>query len=125
MELYDMAKQIAAQDTPMDPIIFNQTMLAIGHDMERKEYIMLLCNERRDFTIFHLGEYCDEVQWSDIGKMFAKDLSDTLVNRGQVLYADRQKDGAWEIWIRNTETKENFAYYLFDYGDAIVEVGKE
>lgn len=126
MELYDMAKQLAAQDNPMDPILFNQKMLEIALDfVKTAEYTMLLCNERRDFTILHVGEYCNEMEWKSIEKWYAKDLSDTLLNRGQVIHADKQKDGAWEIWIRDTETNENFAYYLFNYTDAIVEVGKD
>ena len=38
------------------------------------------------------------------------------------LAIDLQKDGNYEIWIRDKKTKENFCYYLFDYSFGIIEV---
>lgn len=114
MTLYEYSKQIVANEVPMDPILFNQKMIEVSMDMVEHTYMMLLCHDRRDYTIFHITN-ADK-------KNAAKEISETLYNRGKILLVDKQKDGSWEIWIRDSITDENFAYYLFPYDDGIVEV---
>ena len=114
MSLYEYSKQIVANEVPMDPILFNQKMIEVSMDMVEHTYIMLLCHDRRDYTIFHITN-TDK-------KIAAKEISETLYNRGKILLVDKQKDGSWEIWIRDSLTDENFAYYLFPYDNGVVEV---
>ena len=83
--------------------------------IEEKDYCMLLCNERKDFTIFK-NETSNHKDFTKTA------LSETISNRGLLLLADKQPDGAYELWIRDPATNENFAYYLFDYTNGIVEV---
>ena len=114
MSLYEYSKQVVANEVPMDPILFNQKMIEVSMDMVEHTYMMLLCHDRRDYTIFHIAN-ADK-------KVAAKEISETLYNRGKILLVDKQKDGSWEIWIRDSLTDENFAYYLFPYDDGVVEV---
>ena len=114
MSLYEYSKQVVANEVPMDPILFNQKMIEVSMDMVEHTYMMLLCHDRRDYTIFHIAN-ADK-------KIAAKEISETLYNRGKILLIDKQKDGSWEIWIRDSLTDENFAYYLFPYDDGVVEV---
>ena len=114
MTLYEYSKQIVANEVPMDPILFNQKMIEVSIDMVKHTYMMLLCHDNRDYTIFHIIN-ADK-------KNAAKEISETLLNRGKILLVDKQKDGSWEIWIRDSLTDENFAYYLFPYDDGVVEV---
>ena len=114
MSLYEYSKQVVAKEVPMDPILFNQKMIEVSMDMVEHTYMMLLCHDRRDYTIFHIAN-ADK-------KIAAKEISETLYNRGKILLVDKQKDGSWEIWIRDSLTDENFAYYLFPYDDGVVEV---
>ena len=114
MSLYEYSKQVVANEVPMDPILFNQKMIEVSMDMVEHTYMMLLCHDRRDYTIFHIAN-ADK-------KIAAKEISETLYNRGKILLVDKQKDGSWEIWIRDSLTNENFAYYLFPYDDGVVEV---
>ena len=114
MSLYEYSKQVVANEVPMDPILFNQKMIEVSMDMVEHTYMMLLCHDRRDYTIFHIAN-ADK-------KIAAKEISETLHNRGKILLVDKQKDGSWEIWIRDSLTDENFAYYLFPYDDGVVEV---
>ena len=114
MSLYEYSKQVVANEVPMDPILFNQKMIEVSMDMVEHTYMMLLCHDRRDYTIFHIANV-DK-------KIAAKEISETLYNRGKILLVDKQKDGSWEIWIRDSLTDENFAYYLFPYDDGVVEV---
>ena len=102
MTLYDYAKQVVVQEVPMDPITFSTKISELAEYIKEKDYCMLLCNERKDFT--------------------KAALSETISNRGLLLLADKQPDGAYELWIRDSVTNENFAYYLFDYTNGIVEV---
>ena len=114
MSLYEYSKQVVANEVPMDPILFNKKMIEVSTDMVEHTYMMLLCHDRRDYTIFHITN-TDK-------KIAAKEISETLYNRGKILLVDKQKDGSWEIWIRDSLTDENFAYYLFPYDDGVVEV---
>ena len=114
MSLYEYSKQVVANEVPMDPILFNKKMIEVSMDMVEHTYMMLLCHDRRDYTIFHIAN-TDK-------KIAAKEISETLHNRGKILLVDKQKDGSWEIWIRDSLTDENFAYYLFPYDDGVVEV---
>lgn len=114
MSLYEYSKQVVANEVPMDPILFNKKMIEVSMDMVEHTYMMLLCHERRDYTIFHIAN-TDK-------KIAANEISETLYNRGKILLVDKQKDGSWEIWIRDSLTDENFAYYLFPYDDGVVEV---
>ena len=114
ISLYEYSKQVVANEVPMDPILFNQKMIEVSMDMVEHTYMMLLCHDRRDYTIFHIAN-ADK-------KIAAKEISETLYNRGKILLVDKQKDGSWEIWIRDSLTDENFAYYLFPYDDGVVEV---
>ena len=114
MSLYEYSKQVVANEVPMDPILFNKKMIEVSTDMVEHTYMMLLCHDRRDYTIFHIV--------NTDNKIAAKEISETLYNRGKILLVDKQKDGSWEIWIRDSLTDENFAYYLFPYDDGVVEV---
>ena len=115
MSLYEYSKQVVANEVPMDPILFNKKMIEVSMGMVEHTYMMLLCHERRDYTIFHIA--------NTDNKIAAKEISETLYNRGKILLVDKQKDGSWEIWIRDSLTDENFAYYLFPYDNGVVEVG--
>ena len=114
MSLYEYSKQVVANEVPMDPILFNKKMIEVSMDMVEHTYMMLLCHDRRDYTIFHIAN-TDK-------KIAANEISETLHNRGKILLVDKQKDGSWEIWIRDSLTDENFAYYLFSYDNGVVEV---
>ena len=114
MTLYEYSKQIVANEVPMDPILFNQKMIEVSIDMVKHTYMMLLCHDNRDYTIFHIAN-ADK-------KNAAKEISETLYNRGKILLVDRQNDDSWEIWIRDSLTDENFAYYLFPYDNGVVEL---
>ena len=113
MNLYDVNKQLMNNLEPLDPISFNKKTEEIINTIweTNKKYWMLLCNERKDYTVFIL--------LTKDGTL--KELRPTLQNRGDILSIDKQEDGNYEIWIRDKETKENFVYYLFDYCFGIIE----
>lgn len=78
-------------------------------------YAMLLCHERRDYTIFHLYEN----QNPNPPAVAAKELFGCLTDRGEVLSMDETEDEAWEIWLKINDTP--YCYYLFRYDEAVIE----
>ena len=119
--LYEFNKTAMSEFDPMDVIIFNRKLNSIADTMLDacdycdQHYWMLLCHDRRDFTLFNI------ISASDMHDII-NELKPTLENRGLVLDIELQDTGAYEIWIRDTETEENFAYYLFPYDNGVIEV---
>lgn len=123
--LYDMNKELMKNEPVLDPVLFNKKIAEIAEimmekcDYEDKHYWMLLCHDRRDYTLLNVisAEEKDDIEF---------ELGPTLRNRGKILSIDKQNDNinSWEIWIRDDYSDENFAYYLFEYDDAVIEINE-
>lgn len=121
--LYEMNKQLMANE---NEITQTELELAKSHlqtwvaNLFTQKYLMLLCHELRDYTLFNLDK---TNTWKEIPPqtkyMAVNDIIECMTNRGTILAIEDQQDGAWEIWIRNSEGC--FAYYLFPYGKAVLE----
>lgn len=117
--LYDFNKANMAQIKPYDIITLKRLCKKATEDIWHTfnqgcySYWMLLCRERNDYTIFRLGDSISD---------FESALFECLNNRGKVLDITKQPDNNYEIWIRDFDTNDNVAYYLFDYNNAIIEV---
>lgn len=117
--LYDMNKQLMKNEPILDLIIYSKKADEVVKHFNKSTYCMLLCNERRDYTIFNLNKY----NWRG-SEAFKDEIILTLNNRGNILSIDLQEDGAYEIWIKDFATEECFVYYLFDYSQGVIEVGE-
>lgn len=118
--LYDINKELMKNERVLDPIMFNKQVIKIAEDMFTEanvdnHYWMLLCHDRRDFTLFNI------IAATAVQDIVAE-IIPTLINRGKIISIDKQPNNAWEIWIRDTENDENFAYFLFPYDDAVIEI---
>lgn len=121
--LYDMNKQLMAQEPEITKA---ELRLAkehlrdwITHNYKQK-YLMLLCHELRDYTLFNLDKTSSwAIAKPQMVYDVAEDIIECMTNRGQLLVVDEQEDNTWELWIRNPEGC--FAYYLFPYGEAVLE----
>lgn len=119
--LYDFNKEAMKNEKPLDPIMLNVKVEEVAEDIWDVvddcglQYWMLLCHDRRDYTLFN-------IMGAENAELIVKELRPTLLNRGQVISIAKQPDGAWEIWIRDIETDENFAYYLFQYDNGVIEI---
>jgi hypothetical protein len=119
--LYDFNKNAMASFEPIDIIQFNRMLNSIADTMIDacencdQHYWMLLCHDRRDYTLFNI------VAASNMDCIIYE-LKPTLENRGKILDIELQDTGAYEIWIRDYDTDENFAYYLFQYDAGVIEV---
>lgn len=120
--LYDFNKEAMKNEKPLDPIQFNALTKDVSLDMLSKciindqHYWMLLCHERRDYTVFNIIACEEDVKDIEV------ELRPTLSNRGTIISIGKQPDEVWEIWIRDIETEENFVYYLFPYDNGVIEV---
>lgn len=88
---------------------------------QRCDYTMLLCHERRDYTIFRYKTREDKKYNNGI----FNDLKECLENRGKILDVRYVQDqDAWEIWIRIFEDKghKNYMYMFFNAEEFVVEV---
>lgn len=82
-------------------------------DAKNDNYYMLLCNDRKDYTVFRLIE--------DKNELVNILVDECLLNRGVVKGIDLTEDKyAMEIWL--SIDNEAFCYYFFPYGKAVIEV---
>lgn len=121
--LYDVNKQMMMNEPTMTAETREEKIKALQEWLVNKfenQYFMLLCHELRDYTLFNLDaklNQCELISNKCINA--AIDVLNCMDNRGVLLTADLQEDGVWEIWMRNEEGC--FAYYLFPYGNAVLE----
>lgn len=122
--LYDINKQLMEHEIEMS----SEDKWKVGMELENwledrfaQKYFMLLCHERRDYTVFNLDKTSTWAQIDQgILRIAREDLMECLTNRGTLLSAELQEDGVWEFWIRDI-VDGCAAYYLFPYGDAVLE----
>ena len=121
--LYEINKQLMEKEPVMSELAIADARSHIRRWLENKfssKYFMLLCHELRDYTVFNLDK---TNSWKKIptaiSLQVAKDIVECMTNRGQILAINQQEGEVWELWIRNTDGC--FAYYLFPYGEAVLE----
>ena len=121
--LYDFNKSAMKNEKPLDPIVLSRKVSEIAqwafNDDNNFKYIMLLCNDNKDYTVFNLK--AKEIKKEEKIKPFLNDLKCCFKNRGMIKAIDLQPDGAYEIWIEDFHSGENFAYYLFNYNYGVLE----
>ena len=115
--VYEVNKQLIQNYEPLTHLELAgiQKKLDDWFNMIIDTYAMLLCHDRRDYTIFHLYETQNEHPTA----VAAKECIGCLAERGDILSIDPTEDGAWEIWLKIDN--EPYCYYLFRYDDAVIE----
>ena len=121
--LYDVNKQLMEKESVISAaelqLAKEHLRTWITHNFQQK-YFMLLCHELRDYTLFNLDK-TDSWKMAKPQSIYnaVDDIIECMTNRGELLSIEDQKAEAWELWIRNSEGC--FAYYLFPYGEAVLE----
>lgn len=118
--LYDMNKQLMANEASISDEVLTEKKKALMDWITEnfaQSYFMLLCNERKDYTVFRMKDRCPTI--GAVTDM-ANDVIECMTNRGTLLALDLQEAGGWELWLRDDEG-EIAAYYLFPYGAAVLE----
>ena len=115
--LYEMNKQLINDYKPLTHLELAaiQPQIEDWFNMIIDTYAMLLCHDRRDYTIFHLYETQNE----NPPAVAAREFLGCLADRGEILAIEPTDGNAWEIWLR-IDTQP-YCYYLFRYDDAVIE----
>lgn len=118
--LYDFNKQIISKQGTMSQSEIDSIKpdLEAWFNWQIDEYVMLLCRERYDFTIFHLYTKASV----NPPKTATLELIELLKSRGRILSIEKDSNvmnNAWEIWL--DIDGEAFAYYLFNCDDWVIE----
>lgn len=116
-DLHAMNKMLMAQLPELEEKRKNELSkeirnLALAEDGAFK-YLMLLSNERKDYTVFALRNK-NRLELADT---LAKEVMECLENRGQIKEFDVKRDvNAIEIWI------DDAFYALFVYDLGVIEI---
>ena len=116
-DLHAMNKMLMAQLPELEEKRKNELSkeirnLALAEEGAFK-YLMLLSNERKDYTVFALRNK-NRLELADT---LAKEVMECLENRGQIKEFDVKKDAnAIEIWI------DDAFYALFVYDLGVIEI---
>lgn len=116
--MYEVNKQLMKYETPIteEEIINRKNDITNWLFETDNKYYMLLCHEKRDYTIFAVQS-----------EMGAEDIADILIdeciyNRGDLVAIDKvPNEEVYEIWIKDLSDEYN-CYYFFPYGEAVIEV---
>lgn len=119
--VYDLNKQLVqTTEKVISPYKLNEKKKLIKTFVRecKDNYFMLLCNDRKDYTIFNCISDKTEDKLNELANVF---VDECLINRGQIKGIDltEHKD-AIEIWL--SIDNEAFCYYFFPYDLGIVEV---
>ena len=118
--LYDLNKDLIEKQT--SPLTSEELAVKkeMVHDFLRENgkasYMMLLCHEQRDYTLFNLTT-------TDDFAIYTPNIliDECLKNRGEIrsIELTANKD-AIEIWL--VINKKAYCYYFFDYTNGVIEV---
>lgn len=119
ISLYELNKMAMRQLPPQSKNKLKTNLTSIGTWFgtfeSNKNWFMLLCREKADYTVFHLinHNYVNAV----------KELKECIEDRGQLFAIEYvHGENAYEIWIRDVETRDVSMYMLFNCTPMIIEV---
>ena len=119
--LYDVNKNLVLKnEIELTDGVLNSKKEIITNFMRQinNTYYMLLCNERKDYTVFKMNDKDNDDSIREIVSIL---VDECLRNRGEIRGIDLTKDkNAIEIWLIIED--EAYCYYFFPYDAAIIEV---
>ena len=126
--LYDMNKSLIEKQIPdlTDEEMQNKKTLIIDFINDTgNQYYMLLCNDRKDYTIFRReinekDDFLDNIEAPDRDRLWNVLIDECLPNRGRTKSIElTENQDAVEIWI--SIEGESYCYMFFPYDTAIIE----
>lgn len=119
--LYDVNKNLVLKnEIELTDGVVNSKKEIITNFMRQMNnaYYMLLCNEKKDYTVFRMNDKDSDDSIREIVSIL---VDECLKNRGEIRGIDLTKDkDAIEIWLIIED--EAYCYYFFPYDVAIIEV---
>lgn len=119
--VYDLNKQLVeTAEKVISPYKLNEKKKIIKQFIRESKdnYFMLLCNERRDYTLFNIISDKEEDKLNELANVF---VDECLQNRGNIKGIDlTENKDAIEVWL--SIEGESYCYYFFPYNAGVVEV---
>lgn len=109
--LYDMARQMVANEEKLDVIALNKKLLEISKEMiliEDTKYFFLICPDLRQYVMMHINQ-------NSTFESVSKELLEIFCNRGDVLLIDPAAENVWEFWIKDKYDENIYMYQLTPY----------
>ena len=98
----------------------NDIVIPYVNDKKENSYFMLLCHDKRDYTVFNVSKSTDSLE-DKINKLVSI-FKECLLNRGSIYDIILSEDKvALEIWI-DYDNSDMVCYYFFPYDNGIIEV---
>jgi hypothetical protein len=126
--LYDINKGLVEKNIPdltEEELQDKKNIIVDFINNSNNAYYMLLCNERKDYTIFHRKYDEQNNNFYDILGTNEENLEKILIdeclpNRGHAKSIElTENQDAIEIWI--SIDGESYCYYFFPYDTAVIE----
>ena len=118
LNVYEFNKNIMKQLPVIEDLKgVRETLIKYLHETPAEQYLMLLCKERNDYTLFNLNN-------NRFNNQFDQDVIECMENRGfGIVNAEIIDDGmAMEIWVKEPGQMENAdLYYLFPADQMVIE----
>lgn len=118
LSVYDFNKNIMKQLPVIEDLNgVRDTLIDYLHNTKAKKYLMLLCREQNDYTLFNFNN-----NW--FNNQFDQDIIECFENRSfGIINCEIIDDGmAVEIWVKRPGQMENAdLYYLFPADQMVVE----
>ena len=117
--LYDVNKNLVLQnEKELNEGQLNSKIIIVKDFIKKTDnnYYMLLCNERKDYTVFDFKKRNFEERYLDCANCL---VNECLANRGEIRGIDVTSDKmAIEIWL--VIDNEAYCYYFFPYDNGVI-----
>ena len=118
LNVYEFNKNIMKQLPVIEDLKgVRETLIKYIHETPAKQYLMMLCREQNDYTLFNFNNNC-------FNNQFDQDVIECMENRGfGIVNAEIIDDGmAMEIWVKEPGQMESAdLYYLFPADKMVIE----
>ena len=118
LNVYEFNKNIMKQLPVIEDLKgVRETLIKYIHETPAKQYLMMLCREQNDYTLFNLNN-------NRFNNQFDQDVIECMENRGfGIVSAEIIDDGvAMEIWVKEPGQMENAdLYYLFPADQMVIK----
>ena len=118
LNVYEFNKNIMKQLPVIEDLKgVRETLIKYIQETPAKQYLMMLCREQNDYTLFNFNN-------NRFNNQFDQDVIECMENRGfGIVNAEIIDDGmAMEIWVKEPGQMENAdLYYLFPADQMVIE----
>ena len=117
LNVYEFNKNIMKQLPPIEDLNgVREILIQYLHETPAKQYLMMLCREKNDYTVFNF-------KGSRTNNQFDQDVIECMENRGYRIINCEITDGsaAIELWVKEPGQMEDAdLYYIFPADEMVI-----